>query len=176
MKDTQRNGIDKLTAHLLAGHEYKLVDKEGTTTFTITGIMDDTLYLIDEENTPHYFRFDEAGTDFFVLCRPYSSLTKEVNGVVPIVELANIENENEEINEIENLHANKVGDVFWVDYYDQEEILVRFCYCVDSFQKGYVYDKSHYAVQNQESLLNKLYSLHFKPSSLPDEYCKFIND
>jgi len=69
--------IDKQTAHMIAGNNYRLVDKEGNI-WKIICCWDDCFFLDDEENEVHdepYF--NQIGTDYFILARELD-LTKEI--------------------------------------------------------------------------------------------------
>lgn len=159
-------GIDKLTASLLFAHSFKLVDKEGNEYEILQPERDAFLLKIlygEHEGESEYADYNQIGKDFFVLCRPLTDLIKEVNGVVPIVELAKIEYPN-----LTNPTFEVSDNLRAVDIYDEDAELWL---CFNSKNQ---FVRMIGATYEQELLFNKLYSLHFKPSSLPDECCRFI--
>lgn len=110
---------------------------------------------------------DDCG--FKLILHPLSDLTEEieVNGekFIPIVELAEKESANNNIY-VKDIHSSK--DIFWVDFENSEEDEFRFCYCINSFQKGKLNPNSHTFVQNQIELWNMLLSWHFDIFGLID--------
>lgn len=81
--------IDKTTAGTLYSYGYKLKDSEGNVydIDTPIGYGFDTYFngLIKT-----YIKWEEIGTTYKILARPLEMLTKEIEGKVPIVELAKL--------------------------------------------------------------------------------------
>jgi len=84
--------ITKQIAAILYAYGYKLVDKEGNEyrVYQLWGSSKITLMQVGyvEHTTINY---NEIGTDYFILARPLSDLTKNIEGVgVPILEIGKI--------------------------------------------------------------------------------------
>jgi hypothetical protein len=83
--------ITRTTAALLYGHGYKLVDKEGRQ-YGVQGAIGKLLFVYGSMSKfDKHIKFDQIGTDFWILSRPISQLTHEIEpGVVPIRHLCKI--------------------------------------------------------------------------------------
>jgi len=85
--------IDKVTAALLYAWDFNLIDKQGRI-YNIDKLNQNS--LIVDENLGYVadleVSFDQIGTDYHILARPMSDLTKEITidgeSFVPLVELA----------------------------------------------------------------------------------------
>lgn len=76
--------ITREIAGQLYGYQYQLIDKEGK--WNIVGSYRGGLEIVRVSGSmPRFISFESIGKDYFVLCRPYSDLTKEIEpGVWPI--------------------------------------------------------------------------------------------
>lgn len=151
--------ITRQQVALLFAYDFKLVDKEGRE-YEIFGLDETDLYCRNS-NEVWYIPFTILGSDVFILAHPYSRLTDEVNGVIPLIEIA------------------KVGfvDEEWVVENDTTVSCMDsdFTYSNGSFKSsGYAWKPIH--VLNQPALFDKLYSLHFLPHGIEESNVKYIND
>jgi hypothetical protein len=154
--------ITKQHAHIAAAYEYKLVDKEGKQ-FNIEGVYSHFICLWDAEGLEHGdIKFEQIGTEYFFLCRPLSDLVKEIDGKVPIVELANIC--APELNWVVSDKVAASGGFHYkvVFYFDPKH--------------GFIYgdSESPLHVNNQLALFQKLYEMHF--DLFPEGCSKTFND
>ena len=121
-----------------------LCDKKGLSNITIDTIID----------TPNFYK---------PILRPLSDLTKEieVNGerFVPMEILVKIEDLF--FKEIVEIKSNKAGNIFWADYYTEDDDKKRFCYCINSFQIGHLEPNKHSFIRAGYELYEKLFEWQF---------------
>lgn len=148
--------IDRKTAALLWANEYKLVDREGLE-YLIEGVYTHFLCLWSSDHIEHAdIKFEQIGTDYFVLCRNYDQLTKEIEpGVVPVDLL------------IEKYNSTTGSEIVDLDYHENES-------SPNEQFTIYGVDSDDYEVAMPHFIYDAFFDFHFKPSSLPDEACKFI--
>lgn len=157
--------INRQQACDLFKYDFKLVDKEGNT-FSIVRLSEGWIDIGNNSLIEYSIGYEEIGKDYHILAHHHSCLTKQLNGVIPIVELAKIafpENEwfvNLQSREVQCIKYE--GDWFRVD---------------DSlnFEAG-GYDEPMYKISTQQALFDKLYSLHFLPHGIEESNVKYIND
>lgn len=160
--------IDKITAGILFSFGFRLVDKEGNE-WSITGIenvVNATILKIEAYTVNLWINMVKIGTDYWILKRPYSQLTKSIvvegEDIIPIVELAKIEG---------FLISSK-------DYIlNQQKISCsirqgNFMLIMKGFNFALWIEGNPTIVDNQEQLFQKLYSLHF--IDLPEGTYKLI--
>jgi len=157
--------ITKQQAATLYAYDYKLQDKEGKK-WGIVGVLEGIILLYGSKvNDDKYISFDQIGTDYKILCRPFSDLTKEIKGIgVPIVELAKINRgENIEINDYgmsidgsfyycEIKNSNKLRNIIFDEYGDFHHTLVNY---IEPRFNG------TQKITEQEALFNWLDAHHF---------------
>lgn len=91
-RKTNRIMITKTQASVLFGYSYQLINGEGKI-HDIAGVTD---VIMLRNNI--WVEFSQVGTDYKILARPLSDLTKEIKpGVVPIVELEKFTDDKIEI-------------------------------------------------------------------------------
>lgn len=170
--------IDKITAHTLAAHGFRLVDKEGDiyeilTVGNVDIMIRDVKY---PEGVMSIVTYDQIGTDFWVLKRDFSMLTKSImvdgKEIVPIVEIGkNFQrNINWQLTEKGIFHKGVEIKGESIDLYFEW----------DTYEKGFIAyykrntggDKMVRNVNSQEKLFKKAYSLHF--INLPEGTYKLI--
>lgn len=149
--------IDKQTASTLYGYSYKLKDSEGNV-WNVDGVHAGKLILhLKGKRKVIGCSFDKIGTTYKILARPLEMLTKEIEGKVPIVELAKIvcPYHPSEITEVE-FEADE--DYTWVNLIKGGVVI----YCL-RYQNGnfYVDDKDDDRFLNQYLLFQKLHEWHF---------------
>lgn len=84
--------IDKATAFTIAGNDYRLCDKDGKE-WVIDGVVKNYLHISNYNGVyelEEQIRLDYIGHSYFILAHPMDNLTKEINGVVHLIELAKI--------------------------------------------------------------------------------------
>ena len=154
--------IDKKTAGILYAHSYRIVDKEGKA-YNISELLSDGLININRVETLNneVIGYEEIGTDYHILARPHD-LTKEVNGVVPLVECAKIS-----MPWIEDWHLIDGNCSVW------DKSLFFYLYKDGTY---FVCEGVKMGVQiipNQLALFDYLYQMNFAVN-LPDESWKAI--
>jgi hypothetical protein len=182
--------MNKQTAALLFGHSYQLEDKEGRI-WDIYNLGVSRSYIDGEPDEMHmdlirntqegikqeFLTIDQIGTDYFIRCRPISDLTKT------------IQHEGKEITPLQHMAEWKAGIVIddvigftsngsahGMKYCDDDGDAMVFSYSDEtkSFHWRF-YKGDNRLVINQSGLFDTLYSLHFKPSQIPDEWVKWID-
>lgn len=155
--------IDKQTAATLFAFGFKLVDKEGKE-YKINGILHDFL-VCSRRKKPCKVNFNQIGTDFWVLKRDFSMLTKSITvegeKEMPLKVLAKIAHPNSK----EWFEA--LGDVVCL------ESEIGFSYDGRDFETWKTHNEVITVTYNQEKLFQKLYSLHF--IDLPEGTYKLID-
>lgn len=173
--------IDKITAATLFAHSFKLVDKEGNK-IQVSGIHNE-YFVTDPYGIP--VGFNQIGTDFWVLKRDFSMLTKSITvegeTIVPLFEICDEGRKG--------LYWSDGGDKRLVDCHwfkgnkvvehDAYEAIFNFGYDVEgnmfySCIHPETDDEHTCNVLNQEKLFQKLYSLHF--IDLPKGTYKLIEE
>lgn len=138
--------IDKSTAFTIAGYDYRLCDKEGKQ-YRIDSAHGYFFKVQDDWIVKNIY-FGDIGTIYFILAHPMENLTKEINGVVHLVELANISFPESgftlQQSVRQKLASNGVID-FW-------------CFNKSFFSMRY---EDNYYVLNQLELFNYLNKNHF---------------
>jgi len=78
--------LTKLEAHLIAGNGYNVLFNSEVC--YIMEVHEDGFLLGINGASQYYSKFDQFGTDYFVLCHPLSRLTTEIEGIgVPLTKL-----------------------------------------------------------------------------------------
>lgn len=155
--------IKREIAGQLHGYGYEILEVKTNKICTIKSLAQDRFSLFeDDDRAFDVVYFDQIGKDYFVLCRPYSDLTKEIEpGVVPLVEAAKISFPHEKWSLEE--FAGGIGAIG--GYY-------KFFFIDEDF-RVYDYNNMTRGTQNQSALFNYLMRLHF-PINLPDGCWKEI--
>lgn len=152
-------GITKQEAHLLAGNEFKLQDKEGNV-YDIICCWNDCFFLEDSENEVHQEPYySQIGTDYHIICHSLDKLTQPImhegKEIVPIVELAKIEGFF--VNNLEyDLSYNEDRNIISVS-----QRYFRLSYSKSHNSYGLWADCSCTIVENQPALFAYMDSLHF---------------
>jgi len=124
--------LTKIQASLLYGYGYKLIDRKGVV-YDIDSAYSESLYITNEHRLGESILFNQIGKDYFILCRPYEQLTKEI-----------------EPNFIPLNYLNELNGSLAAYSHD---------YPVNSLPNW---------------MTEKLYQWHFKPHSIEESHCKFI--
>lgn len=135
--------ITKKQAQLLAAYEFRLVDKQGKE-FEIKSSHKDC-YTIDEAIHIKAIQYAVIGVDYFILCRPYSQLTDE------------IEHGGERFEPIKKISYRGIATT----YYAADK------YVVANYRNGVN------VMNNWEEDL--LLTWNFKPQWLDEKFVKYIN-
>lgn len=150
--------ITKQDAAILFAYSFKLVDKEGKI-YSIDGVGIDGITIYSEGEEWHCsLDANQIGTDYWILKRPYSQLTKSIlvegKEIIPIVELAKVEGFFIE----DNGYRVHISPIHKLHCLGQGKF--RFMFDIKSNFNLYI-ENTPVVLSNQEQLFHKKYSLHF---------------
>lgn len=160
-------------------YDFKLVDKEGKE-HSISGVHD---VLMLKNNI--WVEFNQIGIDFFILAHHHSCLTKQINGVIPIVELSKMA-----LMKVFRMLTYEDCVMNNVTYQDTDfGIMIKFehhnsyyKFIVEAEEKSsrygfyFIRDNDIKYYLNQPVLFDKLHSLGFLPHGIEESNVKYIND
>lgn len=145
--------IDKITAGILYSYNYKLKDSEGKI-FGIHLITENTLGIYGSKvNDDKYIKYSEIGTTYKILARPLEMLTKEIEGKVPLIELAKVLKPSWDW-ELEDARGERRA-------YSKIASLLFYFECDEDGFTLYENRDGHSAVLKQPALFDKLKEYHF---------------
>jgi len=158
--------ITKQIAATLYSYDYKLVDKEGLI-YPIKGVFTDQfgdcaltlIDIIEDEKFDLVLKY--IGTDYFILARQMSDLTKNIEGVgVPIFELLKIATDVCDLNRERIKNIIVAIDSIQIDYRKGFNEIC-FAYIFEDSSFVLLKEDKTMCIHNQESLFQWLDTNHF---------------